>query len=57
MRIENVNGGCSGGIEGGEVVTKKVQVGFHGLVKQMAEIRQLFYVFDLDGALERGSEV
>ena len=57
MRIENVNGGCSGGIEGGEVVAKKFQVGFHGLVEQMAEVRQLFYVLDLDGALERGGEV
>ena len=52
-----MNGCCSGGIEGGEVVTKKVQVGFHGLVEQMAEVQQLLYVFDLDGALERGGEV
>ena len=44
MRIENVNGGCSGGIEGGEVVANKIQVGFHGLVKQVAEVRQLVYV-------------
>ena len=41
---------------GGLVLTEKIQAGFHDLIVQMAEVRQLFYVFLLDGALELGDE-
>ena len=52
--IDDVDGGCSSSAEIGEVITKKVQAGSHGLIVQKAEVRQFFYVFLLDGELERG---
>ena len=44
------------GVESGVVITKKVQVGAHGLIVQIAEVCQFIYVFLLDGELERGGE-
>ena len=38
------------------VVAGWTWIGSHGLIVHMAEVRQLFYVFLLDGALERGGE-
>ena len=56
MGIDDLDGGCSSGVESGAVITKKVQAGFHGLIVQMAEVHQFFYVFLLDGELERSGE-
>ena len=54
--IDNLEGGCSSGVESGPVIIQAVYVGTHGFIKQMADVCQFFYVFLLDGESERGSE-
>ena len=56
MGVNELHGGCSSGMEGSEVIKKEVQGGSHGLIIQMVEVHQIFYVVLLDGNLERGSE-
>ena len=54
--VNELRGRCSSSMEVGEVIKKEVQVGSHGLVIQVMEVRQIFYVLLLDGGFERGSE-
>ena len=46
-----------GGVEVGEVIKKEFQVGSHGLVIQVVEVCQIFYVVLLDSGFEPGGEV
>ena len=56
MGVNELCGGCLSSIEGGAVIKKEVQGGSHGLIVQMVEVQQIFYVVLLYGGLECGSE-
>ena len=49
--VNELRGGCWSGMEGGEVIKKEVQGGSRGLIIQMVEVHQIFYVVLLDGGL------
>ena len=54
--VNELRGGCLSGMEVGEVIKEEVQVGSHGLVVQLVEVYQIFYVVLLDGGFECGGE-
>ena len=51
--VDELSGCCTSGVE---VINKEFKVGSHGMVIQVAEVRQIFHVVLLDGSFERGGE-
>ena len=54
--VYELSGCCTSGVEVDEVIKNEFQVGSHGLVIQVVEVLQIFYVILLDSGFERGGE-
>ena len=56
MGVNELSGGCTGGVEVGFVIKTEFQIGAHGLEVQVAEAGHIIRVVPLDGGIERGGE-